>query len=85
MQTQHHLEIERMIQERDIRVQNTRYSPEGYRYFREPLYSATVLPAIRRFTSRILIAAGTWIAPAPRAPGSTASQMDVGRAVNLAD
>jgi DNA-binding transcriptional LysR family regulator len=66
MQSIIHPELVRIIHETEMRERMDRIVPESYRRYREPIHSIRVIPALRAATSRVLIAAGTWIAPVPR-------------------
>lgn len=85
MQSMIHPELVRIIHETEMRERMDRIVPESYRRYREPLHSMRVIPALRAAMSRVLIAAGTWIAPAPRHSAPSEPAMELGTIAGAAD
>jgi hypothetical protein len=85
MQSIIHPELVRIIHETEMRERMDRIVPESYRRYREPIHSIRAIPALRAATSRVLIAAGTWIAPVPRHSVLSERAMGVGTTTGAAD
>ncbi|MGI8976898.1 MAG: hypothetical protein ACR2GS_09275 [Thermomicrobiales bacterium] len=85
MQSIIHPELVRIIHETEMRERIHCTSPEGYRYYREPVFDMNITSNVRAAMSRFLIAAGTRIAPAPRYPVPSETAMGLGTTGGTAD
>ncbi len=85
MQSIIHPELVRIIHETEMRERMDRIVPGSYRRYREPIYSIRVIPGLRAATSKVLIAAGTWIAPASRHSVPSETALELGTTASAAD